>query len=184
MTLGTHAIVGATLGAIAGNPAGAFVIGFLSHFLLDAIPHWDYKLGSFEEPAVGVSKLETKVHFNKTFIKDLFKISLDVLIGIIGASIIAYFATKNIGGLFAAANITLLFSVAFGAIGGMLPDPLQLAYYVMKREPLTSLQKFHIWIHTDIRLKGSTQKEILGVISQIVLVLIVSSLFLLYLVSI
>lgn len=39
----THALAGAALGSLAGGPAGAFLAGFASHALLDAIPHWDYR---------------------------------------------------------------------------------------------------------------------------------------------
>ncbi len=46
MTLGTHAVAGALIGAVASqNLAFAASAAFLSHFLLDTIPHWDYALG-------------------------------------------------------------------------------------------------------------------------------------------
>jgi hypothetical protein len=32
--------------------------------------------------------------------------------------------------------------------GAMLPDPLQLLQKLYPREPLRSLQRFHVWIHT------------------------------------
>lgn len=37
-----HALAGAAAGSFAGGPVGAFVIGFISHGILDAVPHWDY----------------------------------------------------------------------------------------------------------------------------------------------
>jgi hypothetical protein len=41
----THAIVGAAIGIRAGGPAAAFLLGWLSHHVLDMIPHFDR--GSF-----------------------------------------------------------------------------------------------------------------------------------------
>ncbi|MFA5050645.1 MAG: hypothetical protein WC499_00825 [Patescibacteria group bacterium] len=41
MTLTVHTAVGIFIGKYASNPFLAFLFGFLSHFLLDAIPHVD-----------------------------------------------------------------------------------------------------------------------------------------------
>jgi hypothetical protein len=36
-----HVLAGATIGALLGrHPAGAFAAGFVSHFAMDACPHW------------------------------------------------------------------------------------------------------------------------------------------------
>jgi hypothetical protein len=46
MILTTHAVVGAALASfVPEHPAVAFVVGFGSHFILDAIPHVDYPSG-------------------------------------------------------------------------------------------------------------------------------------------
>ncbi len=47
MTLTTHALVGAALGTMTGNSLGAFMLGFASHFFVDAIPHGHYPFISF-----------------------------------------------------------------------------------------------------------------------------------------
>ena len=47
MILSTHAIVGAAIASfLPSHPTTAFVLGFGSHFVLDAIPHWDYPIKS------------------------------------------------------------------------------------------------------------------------------------------
>jgi hypothetical protein len=47
MILTTHAIVGAARASfMPSHPAAAFVVGFASHFALDAIPHVDYPIKS------------------------------------------------------------------------------------------------------------------------------------------
>jgi hypothetical protein len=41
MTATGHAIIGTVIAAKIGNPALAIPIAFASHFLADALPHWD-----------------------------------------------------------------------------------------------------------------------------------------------
>ena len=41
MILAAHAIAGGVTGEIVGNPLLAFLVGFILHFLLDALPHFD-----------------------------------------------------------------------------------------------------------------------------------------------
>lgn len=41
MSILPHVIVGASAGSFLPNPIAAGVAGFLSHFILDYIPHWD-----------------------------------------------------------------------------------------------------------------------------------------------
>jgi hypothetical protein len=44
MFLSVHTCAGAVIGRFSPNPIVAFCLGFLSHFLLDAIPHGDLKV--------------------------------------------------------------------------------------------------------------------------------------------
>ena len=47
MILTTHAIVGGALASLfPTHPITAIAAGFASHFVIDAIPHWDYPLQS------------------------------------------------------------------------------------------------------------------------------------------
>lgn len=41
MLTSSHAITAGTIGMAIGNPILAFILGFIIHFLLDAIPHYD-----------------------------------------------------------------------------------------------------------------------------------------------
>lgn len=49
MTAPNHALTGALIGLSIANPAIALPLAFLSHFICDAIPHWDPKGNSHEE---------------------------------------------------------------------------------------------------------------------------------------
>jgi len=135
MILATHAIAGAAAAQLfPNNPLLAFIAAFASHFILDAIPHWNYLLKSkAEDPS---EPLNGKMIWGKKFIIDILKISLDFAAGIV---LSVLFFSK---GADQNAAITIL-----GALGGMLPDALQFAYWQLKVEPFKSLQKFHHWIH-------------------------------------
>ena len=78
MTLATHAIVGAAAARLFSfHPAAAFLAAFASHFLIDAIPHWDYHLKSLrynrEHP------LESDILVNRDFIFDFGKMAFEPL---------------------------------------------------------------------------------------------------------
>ena len=82
MILSTHAIVGAAIASfLPSHPATAFVLGFGSHFVLDAIPHWDYPISSASvNPKIGAP-----LTFDRGLLRDLALIGSDGLLGILGA---------------------------------------------------------------------------------------------------
>jgi len=149
MILSTHAIVG---GAIASlfptHPAVAIVGGFASHFLIDAIPHWDYPLQSISLGPGARNRLTLR----GPRLRDLAVIAFDAFAGLIAA--IALFSTP----------VSML-TILSGALAAMLPDPLQFAYTLRPGEPLKSLQRFHSWMHTKHQIGAR-----IGVSSQIAFV--------------
>jgi hypothetical protein len=147
MILVTHAVVGGALGSlIPGAPILAGISGFLSHFVLDAFPHWDYPISSGK--GIGENKMQGDIVVDKAFAKDLIKIGIDATIGIV-AAIFFFQAGRSLEEI-------LYSGVLWGALGAMLPDGLQFLYYKIKKEPLTSLQQFHISIHAKKSLNGYT----------------------------
>lgn len=140
MILVTHGIVGGALGALVPrHPLVAFGLGFVSHFLLDALPHWDYPLRS------GV-KVEGSPDYHdfqigRAFMFDLIKIASDVLAGL--AAIISVFVYRD--------GLAAWPSLAAGFLGGILPDALQFAYFKLRWPTLKKLQEFHMWIHAKRR---------------------------------
>lgn len=117
MVLTPHALVGAALAsAVPTHPIAGFCLGFISHFILDSLPHWDYDLDFFET--------------NSLTIKDLAKLTIDLVLGLI---IVWFFAPALI----------------WGALGGLAPDALQFVYYKTNSRWLSWLQKFHLWIHAE-----------------------------------
>lgn len=141
MILATHGVAGALLAQTAASgPLAALVIGFLSHFVLDALPHWDYKLRS--EVVTPGQPLARDLEWGPAFRRDLLKIGLDFLVGV-----------ALVWGLsrFSAFDPRLLW---FGLAGGVAPDALQFAYFKLRWPPLRTLQKFHLSVHTTRRLVG------------------------------
>src|SRR6266478_1396934 len=134
--LSTHAIVGAAIASLVPNhPALAFASGMASHFAIDAIPHWDYPLR-----AISVKpNTNAGLRLSWFLCRDLGLIALDACVGL--AVAVWLYATP-------VAEI----SVLLGALGAMLPDPLQVAHRICPLEPLRTLQRFHVWVHTKRKL--------------------------------
>lgn len=128
MFITIHAAAGALIGRQIANPALAFIIGLLSHFLLDIIPHGDKEMG---KKFFGVD-----LKFLKK--EDEFKImalygSLDALV----MSIFLIFLYRNFD--FAKTD-----NVSWAIIGGILPDILAITYKVTN---FPGLKWFHILHH-------------------------------------
>jgi hypothetical protein len=152
MILSTHAVVGSAIASfMPGHPVPAFVLGVASHFAIDAIPHVDYPLYSITVKRSAPSALT----LNWLLVQDLSLITLDACLGLA----IALW-------LYASPGATT--AVLAGTFGAMLPDPLQVLHKLYPREPLRSLQRFHVWIHTKRRLNWP-----FGVSSQLSLVALV-----------
>lgn len=159
MTLSVHAIAG-TAAALAfrNNPAIALLAAFLSHFVLDAFPHWHYKI--FSKSADSSSPFGEKLDFGAAFAKDIFRTGIDFAIGLVVSLAISKI-------FFPPENLSLVF---FGAIAGVLPDAIQVIYYRFKDfKPLYWFQWLHEKIHSERRLdnepvKGVAQQIILSVI--------------------
>lgn len=154
MTLSTHAIVGAAIASVMpAHPVIGFVVAFASHFLLDAIPHWDYALSSQIESVTG-DPMDTDMMINKSFFFDLLKIGSDMFLGV---AVVLFFFTFN---------GPHLFWIPFvGVAGAVLPDALQFIYMKWKHQPMTSLQKFHLWIHAQ---RDYNERPSIGIPLQIV----------------
>jgi hypothetical protein len=149
MILSTHAIVG---GAIASlfptNPVVAMAAGFASHFVIDAIPHWDYPLRSISLGPGARNQLTLR----GPRLLDIALIAFDGCAGL--ALAVIFFATPD-----------TVWVIVLGALAAMLPDPLQFLYTVYPHGPLKSLQRFHGWMHTKHQIGA-----LVGISSQIVFV--------------
>jgi hypothetical protein len=147
MILTTHAIVGGALASLLpSHPVAAFAAGFASHFIIDAIPHWDYPLQSI---SVAPGQ-RNRLRLDKPLLQDVALIGFDACAGL--AFAVGLFATP----------VTIAV-IVLGAVAAMLPDPLQFVHSLYPHEPLASLQAFHRRIHTKCQLDWR-----FGVSSQII----------------
>lgn len=152
MTLTTHAVAGAALAALAPHqPLIGFALGFASHFLLDAIPHYDYTiLSASVHPEKG-----GPVRIDRAFALDMMRIGSDTALGL-ALSVFLFASPENANAIF------------WGGFGGILPDALQFAYLRFPQEPLVTLQRLHQRIHSKRHLEREGRLA-LGVVSQLLL---------------
>jgi hypothetical protein len=111
MILTTHAVVGAALASfVPSHPVAAFVLGFGSHFILDAIPHVDYPIRSRSvNPRIGAP-----MSFDRALFQDVVTIGADGLFGLAAAVVLFSSATN-------------FWAILMGAVGAILPDLFSLA---------------------------------------------------------
>lgn len=142
MTATVHALVGASIATMIPNPEVALPLVFISHFLLDKIPHWD--------------PLTNKA--NKSYRRILTEIGFDYVISY--ALVILIF-----GVLFQSQNLPYLLLAAFIS---QLPDTLEGPYILTKKHFPVFYQLYQVqhWFHDvwfNARLKAPW-----GVITQVV----------------
>jgi hypothetical protein len=149
LTLTTHAVVGAAIVSLMpAHPLLGLCLAFASHFLLDALPHWDYPIRSSSVNP----RIAAPMKYDHVLFLDMLTIGGDAALGV-ALGVILFTRPTEV-------SVILVF---FGACAGILPDLLQFAYMRFPREPLTSLQQFHGWIHTSRRM---STRPILGIVSQ------------------
>ena len=164
MTLTTHAVVGGSLALLLRHhPVLGIFAAFFSHFVLDAVPHWHYSLPSLKEDPRGA--MYYSLDFGPAFARDAAKVFLDGLSGVFVSLALAYFFSP------AAWQLSLL-----GGLAGMLPDGLEILYYLWRKLPLTEIQVLHEWAHAKIRLDRS---PLLGIAGQLAIILIFVSILIL-----
>ncbi len=153
MILSTHAVAGASISVIfRGNPAAGIALAFLSHFLLDAFPHWHYRiLSRIKDQSLPFGE---KLAFNEEFLKDILRTGVDFGIGL-GISL-------AVSQFFFPGNSLLVF---LGALAGALPDALQVVYHRFPNsKPLYYLQLFHEKAHSKVFLD---EKPVRGILQEV-----------------
>lgn len=164
MLFTTHAIVGAALGAATQNPALGFFSGFLSHHILDSIPHFDQ--GSFrtirsgapylgrERISEGADNVWTRRDWNVLF--------ADWLLAAIVFGFIFYYTP-----------FSFWLFIATGALGGLMPDivdssPLWSKKLRVRMKSVSTYHRFHTFFHWTV-----AYKEIFwGIITQLLVIFI------------
>lgn len=163
MTLTTHALVGAAAASFfPAHPYTAFAAGFVSHFAIDALPHWDYTLRSSRKNIV--QPLESDIVIGKDFLYDLASMAFDALLGFVLTFDIAWILHVP------------LWLAFIGAGAGLYPDLLSFAYFKAKQYAsylawaYVPVQRFHIFVQW-YEWKGEGWQK--GIALQMLLVVVV-----------
>ncbi|NBS68935.1 hypothetical protein EBT31_08455 [bacterium] len=137
MTLTTHAVIGAAIGSLVGNPAIGFSIGLVSHLLVDMIPHGD-------------NNLADKYRKEKKARLGIAYVTVDAVIAII-------LLMSVVSGRPTDTTTNIAFSAA--VMGSILPDLLiGLKEIFPKNKPLRTIFKIHFFFHDCIsRRYGDTK---------------------------
>lgn len=145
MILLPHLLIGAAIGAKVQNLPAVFILGIISHFIADKLPHWEY-----------LDKELTELKTAREWLAFFTKVILDFGLGVL---IIFYFFWQS----------PLWPAVALGAIAGVLPDFLVFLNYLFpKTKILESYRKFHHQSH----LKKGRYKLFLSLFSEALIILL------------
>lgn len=154
MVLSVHTLVGGAIGAVLPvSPATAFVLGFASHFVLDAIPHSDYTLQSLSKDRE--DRGQDAMVKDGRLAHDLVVNGIDGILGFLILVSLVY-------------NSHSIFSAVFGALGACFPDALQFLYFMFPKVGwLKAFKKFHGIFHTPIQIEEFMKKHtVLSVLVQ------------------
>lgn len=125
MLLSVHATVGAIIGENVGTPLLAFILGFISHFILDIIPHGDEEL--------------IKAYRNDFKNRGMLYLIIFDLISTITLLALLFLFHK----------ISFNYTVIWGIIGGVVPD-LMVAINEITHKHFSRTHKVHCWTHDKL----------------------------------
>jgi len=147
MLLTVHATTGALIGQQINNPILAFVLGFISHFILDMIPHGDQ---DWIEEYKGDQKSKAK--------KIILIVAIDV----------AVLLTLLISKYYYGDSFAPSLNIAAGILGGLLPDFLVVCHELSDKL-FKNFYHFHFIIHDLIKVKPTVFQ---GVAFQVIVTVI------------
>ncbi len=156
MILTTHALAGTIVASMIPNhPVLGFGLALASHYALDMIPHWEYKMRTESEDLNVIHKISWRD--NNTYL-DILTVKADALVGIL----------LSVGFLLLIGGFNW-YTLAVGVIAGVLPDFLQFAHIIHSHRPFRWTQKIHDFFHADIKWK---HRPVLGTLTQVVSIII------------
>ena len=150
MILSVHATFGAALASLVpSHPVAGFTLGFVSHFVLDAIPHKDYELISLERRTDDKLKVIDLLHKKISLVRDILLVTLDVVVGFLLAFM--FFFNPNHPYIF-----------FMGAFAALIPDGLTFIYIIFRHKALGHFFDFH----TDVIHSKIQVNQVLGILLQ------------------
>lgn len=144
----THAVTGAALGGVSGNLVLAFILGWISHHILDVLPHNDP--GSW---FVGKPKQDNLTK------EQLIMAVADVLIGLV----ILYLLRST---------VTFTSAIYWGALGGVLPDLMDNTPFIKTIFRSNKFGRLYHGYHEKYHTTLPWRRFVLGIGLQVVIVAI------------
>ena len=132
MFLTPHVVAGVAIGSAIYNPVLAIPLAFLSHFFLDAVPHWDN---------IGLGLLEK--YYKRVSAKTFRIILLDALVALSFVLFFVYWSLPDYG---------VAVTISFSALAAILPD----VYYI----PLAFFGKGWGWVMWVVKLQSKIQSSL------------------------
>jgi len=126
MLITTHGLVGACIGKEVGYPPLAFLLGLISHFILDSIPHCD---GPDDKAGRGENE-------PNSFAQYAF-VAADIIIGVF---IVVYLSSNNLASA----------GLIWGIIGAELPDVIDNVPFWIGIRKVPGFKQFHAF-HAKIQ---------------------------------
>jgi hypothetical protein len=163
MFLTVHATVGAIIGDKVSNPFLSFLLAIIFHFIFDMIPHGDKALSCFAktESQPGIISADKFRTFVKAAAFDGGLVLILILSGF------GFQIFKN------------PLSVAFGIVGGILPDIAVSFYYMVSKNIfLKKFEQIHAFVHEGI-IKSELPLKI-GILMQTIIAVILISIVIMY----
>jgi len=141
MILTPHIVVGAAIGAKTQNLGLIIILGLLTHFIMDKLPHWDYDL-----PAVLREFRKNKKI--KPLLSDFVKMAIDITVGLFLAFIILWY--KNF------LSFDYLPFILFGIFISLLPDIVHGFAFLMPGKTARKINQITKFFHhpEDKQKKG------------------------------
>lgn len=143
MIITHHMLVGAVVGAHSSHLWSAFILGLFSHYLLDALPHWDY---------LRKVKISNPDH--------LKKVGLDFILG----GLLVLFLTWS--------SPQKLF-ILVALMAALLPDCLEAFYNNFNIRWLRPLSQIHHKIHFQKRLSFWPGLPLMFIVSFLALLILI-----------
>lgn len=136
-----HALVGAALAVKIGNPLLSIPLAFVSHFVLEKVPHWNPHLNHETEKYGKPTKKSTAI------------VIADSSIALIAGSLIA----------FNQPNTTMIIGTLFSSFAAVLPDLMEAPYFFLRVRDIEFIKKW-------IKFQKSIQVDappFLGLLTQV-----------------
>lgn len=129
MYVSSHAPIGAIIGKLVPHPMLAFILGILSHYLTDLIPHGDKNIVAELKEWTGVKEYFT---YN---VADGFFLIVTILV-------ILHYTPE-----------TTYWSVTAGVLGAVVPDFANAIGWLSSKRYLKPLFTSHQWVHNTLANK-------------------------------